>query len=335
MTIRCLTVHARYACQHRGACCTAGWPIPIESDRLTTLAAAVDDGRLVPPSLARPLWIQPAGAPAATPAELQFDDRGCVFYEARDRGRCRIHRVLGHSALPLACRQFPRVSVVDPRGASVTLSHYCPTAAGLLDDDISIAITAEPPAFADTEIVGLDVTAGLPPSLAPNMLMDWDAWWEWERRAVETIGLPDRSPEHALAALSAAVESVRTWTPDDGPILSAIEKAFRRAEDGGVEAPTFKSALSDALAAIPPDLRPEKFESSLPPSVSAARAFLAAHAFANWTAHLGQGLRTWLRSIEAAWLLVNELGIRQTDLILRHLADPNELARIWSRAESP
>jgi hypothetical protein len=67
--------------------------------------------------------------------------------------------------------------------------------------------------------------------------------------------------------------------------------------------------------------------------LTAACGFLAAHAFANWTAHLGQGLRSWLRSVEAAYVLVNELGVRQTDLLLRHLADPNELARVWSRAE--
>ena len=229
MTVRCLTFHARYACRDSGACCTAGWPIPVEADRLATMAAAVDEGRLVPPSLTRPLWLQPADAPASTPALLQFDERGCVFYEARDGGRCRVHRALGHAALPLACRQFPRVSVVDPRGESVTLSHYCPTAAGLLDDGLGIAITAEPAAFpADTENVGLDVRTSLPPLLAPKMLMDWDAWWEWERRAVDTIARLE-SPERALAALSVAVESVRLWTPDDGPLLTQIDEAFRPA----------------------------------------------------------------------------------------------------------
>jgi Fe-S-cluster containining protein len=333
MTVRCLTLHARYGCRHSGACCTAGWPIPVEADRLTTLAAAVGDGRLIPPSRTRPLWIQPADAPAGTPGQLQVDDRECVFHEARDGGRCRIHRVLGHGALPLACRQFPRVSVVDPRGTSVTLSHYCPTAAGLLDGDIDIAITADPPAFpADAEIVGLDVRTSLPPLLRPDMLMDWTGWWEWERRAVDTIARADQTPQQALATLSAVVEAVRVWTPKDGSLSTRIDHAFRHAAPATKRVRT-GMARSEALAAIPPDLRPEKLESSGSPSVAAARGFLAAHAFANWTAHLGQGLRSWLRSLEAAWSLVNELGVRQTDLLLRHLADPNELARIWSRAE--
>ena len=378
MTVRCLTVHAGYACRHSGACCTAGWPIPVEADRLTTLAAAIDDGRLATPSLSRPLWIQPADAPAATPALLQSNDHGCVFYEAvpasvsepartergirapasereggsggakpLERGRCRVHRTLGHGALPLACRQFPRISVLDPRGASVTLSHYCPTAAGLLDVG-EVAITDEPQAFPpDAELVGLDVRTNLPPLLRPGMLMDWESWWDWEQRAVGTIARPDRSPEQALAILSASVESVRTWRPEDGALLAAIHDGFERA-DGRVEAgPAFtlrhargalslskgRPALSDVLSAIPADLCPSRLERLDAPSATAVRAFLAAHAFANWTAHLGQGLRSWLRSLQAALSLVNELGVRQTDLILRHLADPNELVNGWSRAE--
>ena len=62
--------------------------------------------------------------------------------------------------------------------------------------------------------------------------------------------------------------------------------------------------------------------------------FIAAHAFASWTAHLGEGLRTWLRSVEAAFALVElGLGVRTADLLLRHLCDPHALARTWSRAE--
>ena len=197
-----------------------------------------------------------------------------------------------------------------------------------------LSITSEPPAFPpDAELVGLDVRTNLPPLLRPDMLMDWEAWWEWERRAVDTIGRPERSPEQALALLSAAVEAVRRWTPDDGALLSAIHDGFVSAATGRGQRPIFRSALSDALSAIPADLRPARVERLDSPSATAARAFLAAHAFANWTAHLGQGLRSWLRSLEAAWALVNELGVRQTDLILRHLADPNELANVWSRAE--
>ena len=334
---RCLTVHAHYACRHSGACCTSGWPIPIEAERLGPLAAAIDDGRLVASSLTRPLWIRPADAPPATPALLQHDESGCVFYDSRHDGGCRVQRALAHGALPLACRQFPRVSVVDPRGASVTLSHYCPTAAAMLDEPMPIAIDDRPPAFpSGSEIAGLDVRSGLPPLLAPHMLMDWDSWWEWERRAVDTIARPNQSVQQTLATLSAAVELVRAWTPDEGPLLRRIDHAFTRAGEAraDVRASARQSARADALTAIPEDLRPRQIEPAGPPSDVAARAFLAAHAFANWTAHLGQGLRSWQRSIESAWSLAQELGVRQADLWLRHLADPYELAEVWSRAES-
>jgi hypothetical protein len=88
------------------------------------------------------------------------------------------------------------------------------------------------------------------------------------------------------------------------------------------------------LDAIPPELRAEsgrlKADGPRPPA-NVVSNFLAAHAFANWTAHLGEDLLTWQRSIEAAFALV-ELGggVRQADLLLRHLADPHRLARVWS-----
>jgi hypothetical protein len=62
--------------------------------------------------------------------------------------------------------------------------------------------------------------------------------------------------------------------------------------------------------------------------------FLACHAFASWTAHLGSGLRTWLRSLETVvFLLENGWTIREIDLWLRHYADPRRLAASWSAAE--
>jgi Fe-S-cluster containining protein len=85
----------------------------------------------------------PTGTEGAPPLLARVNGR-CVFLDDPENagdaptpepGRCRIHAALGHEALPLACRQFPRVTVEDPRGVSVTLSHYCPTAAGLLELD--------------------------------------------------------------------------------------------------------------------------------------------------------------------------------------------------------
>src|SRR5437762_14372552 len=81
-----------------------------------------------------------------TPALLAVSSGACVFFD-RTSPRCRIQHALGHDALPLACRQFPRVAVHDPRGVSITLSHYCPTSAAMLDTIDPVQIVSGAPAF--------------------------------------------------------------------------------------------------------------------------------------------------------------------------------------------
>jgi hypothetical protein len=76
-----LTVHATYACRHTGACCTAGWPIPVEPDRRARLGAAV----LLP-------------------------DRTDVPVLRRRCARCRVHLAYGETALPSS-------RVTSPSGA--------------------------------------------------------------------------------------------------------------------------------------------------------------------------------------------------------------------------
>jgi len=333
VTVRCLSLHAAYRCQDRGACCTAGWPIPVEADRLAGMQAAVAEHALQART-GRTFWMAPADAPPATPGLLDHDDRGCVFFDRRAGAHCRVQHALGHEALPLACRQFPRVSVIDPRGASVTLSHYCPTAAALLDDAPPIAIVSDAPSFPPrTELVGLDTRAQLPPLLRPDMLMAWDAWWEWERLSVGLIADVGTAPADALARLATIVRNTSAWSPADGDLIAWIHRAF---EQGGEPSPACRIDASrrvgEVLEAIPDDLRPASFDTANPPTINATRGLLASHAFANWTAHLGEGLEAWLRSLEAVWALLDRgLGVRQTDLLVRHLADPHRLAAIWSR----
>ena len=173
--VRCLSIHANYRCRHSGACCTAGWPI--QDDR---------------------------GGP------LPLNERGCVFHNA-DAHRCEIQLADGHDALPLACRQFPRVSLTDPTGTSVTLSHFCPTALAMLSEhDGPITIVDDAPAFPATgEYVGLDARDTLPPLLRPGMLMDWDSWREWERLSIEMFNR-DETPAAVIGRLAIAVELART-----------------------------------------------------------------------------------------------------------------------------
>ena len=338
--VRGLSMHAAYRCRDSGACCTAGWPIPVEADRLVHIERALASGALRPvghAAVAPIQWLPQA--PRDTPAVLAVAAGACVFHRDAAPRRCEIHHALGHDALPLACRQFPRVSVVDPRGVSVTLSHYCPTAASLLDTSEPATITTAMPAFpAEGEYVGLDVSGDLPPTLRPDMLMDWEAWWMWEERTVAALA---RSTDAAqtLTALAAVVEDVRTWRPGDAALVDRIEDAFARAGRGPLRPAAFDhtARLREVLDAVPDDLRPHVSAPEVhaaQPSPTVTRNFLAAHAFANWTAHLGDGLRTWLRSIESAFALITlSYDVRAADLLLRHLADPYQLAKTWSQAE--
>jgi hypothetical protein len=349
----------------------------VEADRLGTLRAALGSGSLRTTTSDRtvPAFAAPAGAPDDTPAVLTTVAGRCVFYA----GGCEVHRTLGHAALPLACRQFPRVSVIDPRGVSVTLSHYCPTAADMLLPSRPATILRSPPGFpSGGEYHGLDARASLPPMLRPELLMDWDSWWAWERLAVEFLGRGDDSPDAQLATLSAAVELIRGWTPDHRePLPAHVRASFAiarsapasaarggteatRGARGGAEAARgargpgatqpghheLPAPLSAAdawhaiLAAIPDDFRDaarantdRAGRDAMPDDVLSR--LLAAHAFASWTAHLGDGLRSWLRSLDAVRALARDgYTPGAIDLLLRHLADPRALAHTWSAAET-
>jgi len=125
-----LSPHAGYACRHSGACCTAGWPIPVEPSRRSRLGTDL----LLPDS-----------------------DGACRFYDRRLRC-CDVHRQHGETALPSSCFHFPRRALIDDRGVIVSLSHFCPTAAELLITTPGpLEIVADPPAFPTTrDYEGLD-----------------------------------------------------------------------------------------------------------------------------------------------------------------------------------
>ena len=249
-----------------------------------------------------------------------------MFYDtaSADGGRCRIHAALGHDALPLACRQFPRVSVHDPRGVSVTLSHYCPTAAALLDADPDVppAVVTSAPAFpAAGEYIGLDARTALPPLVRKGMLMDWESWWECERLAVELIGRAEH-PAAALHRLRAATSDIARWSPADGDLTERVVDAFLRAEvaPASAGAPDSARLVAEVFASIPEDVRPDRLPAGPRPSNAATIRFLAAHAFASWAIHREHGLASWMESIETASALIDAgAGVRQADLLLRHL----------------
>ena len=257
--VRALSIHAGYQCRHTGACCSSGWDIPVE--REMPLRNALASGRLRIPEAAITSILAESGAvscfravpglPHGAKVVLSSDSSGrCIFLDA-DR-RCAIHRQLGPEALPSACRDFPRVVTLTPLGVSITLSHYCPTAAAMLfvtpsdprpvtlsdprpvtpsdprrpgREGSAIDIVENPPGFPPSwPYEGLAASDALPPLLRPGVLMDWPSFERWEEFAMSVLGDERRTPEAALDVLAAAAEDARQWTPGDGPFA----KYFRR-----------------------------------------------------------------------------------------------------------
>jgi hypothetical protein len=331
--LRQLSVHRGYACAHSGRCCRSGWTIPVEPRSVAAITAA--------------------GLAASRPSGevfIRHDDGvwlssiagACVLHDDRANGGCQVHRALGPGVLPAACRQFPRVAVHDPAGVSVTLSHYCPTAAGLLrhaSGDVSITVSPVPE---EPPLDGFRADPGVPPLLHQACLLDWDSWWAIETLAVTML---TADPARGLGRLAGLVETLREWSPRSGPPLAdAIQLASARV--AGADAPVWTGAparcralIEAAMAAIPDIWRPQAdaalAHTSGPPDWTTFGRFLAAHAFANWTAYGGRGLRAWFRSIEAAAALLWTTGDPgSADLILRHLADSSALIARWNQAEA-
>jgi hypothetical protein len=360
----CLKLHAAYLCRHAGACCTAGWAIPVEGmvyERLTVHFA----------SRRGPLFATGGPLPEGAAGVLETRDGACVFFE-RDRGNlCAVHRELGVDRLPVACRQFPRVVLQDARGTLISLSHFCPTAASLLCSigPLDFEIIRAPATIAlGGDVEGLDAREALPPLLGPGMLTDHEGYDAWERRAIDTLARGDRTADQALAVVEAATLAVQSWRPGGISLREAVNREFDVAsaekpdEDLDAPGPLDDLRIRLALDSIPGGLSgPPLFDRWRDewPAVSAwwggtdgaVRGYLAARLFGNWVAYYGQGLHAvveYLRvaltlvkmeavRLEAArrdarasaslpWHIVHE-ALRNADLLLVHLSDMRLLSR--------
>jgi hypothetical protein len=348
--VRALSFHASYRCANAGACCVSGWDIPVEPPAEEGIRRAVAEGRLLPADALRPA----AGLPHGARVVLARDAASgrCVFHDPGPPGCCAVHARLGEEALATACRQFPRVATLTPLGVSVTLSHYCPTAAALLFGDAPARIVASPPAFpASWLFEGLDARDALPPFLRPGVLASWAALERWEEHAVAALAAGRGDVAEVLAFLAAGAETVRAWRPGDGAFDAFFESALRAPTPAALEAASAWPALEplaawDLVAATVPaghprPARPPAARVDLAPSAGApVRRWLAAHAFASWLALQGPGLRTTALGLAVALAVLRaELArgggeggdllveaIRRADLLLAHLADPQALA---------
>ena len=372
MTVFALSIHADYRCRHSGACCTADWDVPVELPLYRSLGEALHSGRVAPTARAThdsaALIMEndlPDGA-AAMVARTPGGD--CVFYH-RHSGLCVIHRDLGEPMLPATCRHFPRLAIRDARGTSISLTHYCPTAAAsLFREDVPIEIVEAPPAFPDADYEGLVITGDdWPPLLRPDLLADLTSYAAWERHMVRRCADAALSPESVVATLERDARMVRGVTPVSG---AAIALAIAQLPPGGTVA-RVPDALDASLAfhaevmrAVPDQWRPEPdtrdladvYRRDVRPQWDGWRAplkrYLAAKAFASWTAYQGRGFLTIVRGLEAALALVRveaarqcrdagraldaallQEAFREADFALNHLAAGDELAEAWSKVE--
>jgi hypothetical protein len=237
----------------------------------------------------------------------------------------------------------------------------------LFRDDVTLTIVSSPAAFPQADYDGLSVTADdLPPLLRPGVVMDLEAYTRWETHMVRRCA-DAATPESALATLERDAVRVRGWTPD-GPAMRDVVDALPATM---AEAPTVTgltgslAAFAQTMVAVPDDLRPVPDEHGLEGAFARfvapawdlwskpLRQFLAAKAFASWTAYQGRGLMSIVRGLHVALALVRveaaracrdaerpldrELllaAFRQADFILNHLAVGEDLAAEWSDAEA-
>jgi hypothetical protein len=236
----------------------------------------------------------------------------------------------------------------------------------LFRDDVPLAIVEGPAAFPPADYEGL--TAGgddLPPLLHPGMLMDVEGYAAWERHMVARCdsGL---LPEAVLATLWRDARELRAWRPGGVALAAAIAMLPPPLTSAPPHRSLSRSLTlhAEVMAAVPDDLRPTPDETGLDgayrswvaPRWDAFRRplnrYLAAKAFACWTAYQGRGLMSIIRGLEAALALVRVEAARQcrdaarlldgdllreafrsADFALNHLAIGEDLASAWSRAE--
>ena len=306
-----LNLQQGFRCGHSGACCTFGWHIPVESATHARVADAVRKGHLlsgnrtVAPDEA---WIDMEHPPDGAVGVLKSRaDGACVFFDQEGGRLCAIQRALGHDALPSACQQFPRVSVLDDRGAHVVLSHYCPSVAALLIEDAERAVEIVHLADGDPArrpVEGFDARAAVPPFLRPGVAFDLPAYGVWERGVVHALGRPDGDPDATLAAVALAAEGLRGWRPSRGPLAAEVEHALGAMADppagrGDPQAcdPVIARLFETVAASVPAGLpRP-----ALPPAWMAADADWVAPVWAKLSVPVGRFLSAKAFASSIAW----------------------------------
>jgi len=255
MIYRWLNFHLPYACQHSGACCSAGWPIPVEDEHVRQIDRAIAANQVRP--LITP-WRTKEGALA------NLEDGRCAFFRlptsvssrqvsSPDKRHLPTSGCSVYSSRPESCRHFPYVCLIDARGVSVSLSHYCPTAASLLfEHDGPIEIVEGPAPVAGMEIPeGLDARDALPPRESDTRLMGFDDLSRWEAAQIEAIDCSSWGAFAPVVERYLAAKLFASWAvyqQDDG--IAAALDLVKRAEtlletnlSGRLDAVSLKDAI--------------------------------------------------------------------------------------------
>ena len=331
----CLRLHAGYLCQHAGACCTAGWAIPIEKRAYDQVRVHFGGGQ------ERLLFAAGGPLPDGAAAMLGFQSTGaCVFFEPGRGNLCAVHRELGAASLPSACRHFPRIVLNDARGTFISLSHFCPTAAALLRSPNAQAfevVRAPGPLALDSSIAdddpqsleGLDARDALPPLLRSGMLTDLEGYDAWERAAIALLARNDLTASGALAILTSATRAVQSWRPGRGSLRETVAREFEiastRKPDKNLDASdrdelrvrlAFGSVPSGLACPSPVEDWRRRWHSGSAcwdDVDDVVRGYLAARLFGNWIAYYGQGLHAIVEYLHVA------LAVMKMEFV-RHLA---------------
>lgn len=347
--VRSLSFHADYVCQNSGVCCGSGWDIAVERPIHLTLRSRLHKSQVRLPH--GPDGFQPmADPPADCDVSFRIHASGSCWFRDNEASRCAVHRAFGEAALPSACRQFPRVCLLEPEQVSVSLSHYCPTAADLLFRDMEeFAIVDHPSGFPGCHsLEGLDARDSCSPLLRPRVLLGFDGLRAFEGHAVRALSRDD--VWKGLATIQAAVDDISTWTPMRGDLVTQIPAAFAARDGMESFAPKAQDPRSILLASIPPgapgnaalpDFLPvtQTFSRA---SDLALRRYVAARLFGAWVMFQGEGLHVVSRYL--ALCLNSALlfeaarprdepertrfkeAVRSADLWLVHHCDPELLA---------
>ena len=224
-----LPVHADFLCRHSGACCTSGWPIHVETDRLTALREALGAGRL---SFAR---TGPATSLPSSSPRISRPAPGPCFGRARPAPACSTSatagsaRSSGRSATTI-CRRPASTSRGVARSNPTGSRCRSPTTARPSPgwrSGLTLASTSSRPrrrSPATSRSKGWMRGRRCRRSSGRGCWRTSTGYRAWERVVVDILTWP-RTPEAALAEIAAFTERVRTWTPRDGDLREAVERA--------------------------------------------------------------------------------------------------------------